>query len=75
MIFVGGDIESDFAGFVGFFTILFTGLAHLIFKIVSVQEGLLPKRHMDTVEEPPHILNQIVLISTQALKGITSMIA
>ena len=39
MIFVGGDIESDFAGFVGFFTILFTGLAHLIFKIVSVQEG------------------------------------
>ena len=39
MIFVGGDTESDLAGFVGFFTILFTGLAHLIFKIVSVQEG------------------------------------
>ncbi len=39
MIFIGGDIESDFAGFVGFFTILFTGLAHLIVKIVSTQEG------------------------------------
>ena len=31
--------ESDFMFFLGFFTIFFTGLAHLIMKIVTLQDG------------------------------------